>query len=1222
LVAPRATVAGHTPALGPPAEAAWSSLHPPLEGCERVPLAEVAYDCDTRQSSATRTAMSGWMYATQPEDEPWWEIDLGAQVLVERVAVWLAPMAAGAEVEVVAHAIHTPALAPAAGCFTWHAAGEELPVASDGSAVVWIGVDAVARFVRVTLRAAAGAPASLLVRGASIQAASLFADTLPATYGRAFTLFADHPLFAARAAPGAGPFEVTHRYREVWTAARHLAAALAELEPAGPEGRVFLGLCTRNRPEWVIADLAATMLGFVVVPLSPDDADDRLAAILARCPLRALLVDGDGARFARLAERCPSLGLLISCEGDDGDPREGDPREGDAPDAPDAPGPGAARVRLADLLARGAGLAAPPLRARDGRDLCTLLFTSGSSGAPKGAMRSYATFHAMLRSYGVAQPAVHLSFQPLAHISERMYLPAVMLHGGLIGFPSGGAHLLSDLRALEPTLIGSVPRLFEVVHAAHRRRLAATRAATPDAPSGDVEARVLAETRQVFGSRLQGLGIGSAPVSAEVLDFLRRAFADLWVSEGYGSTECGSITTAGHVQPHAEVKLVPLPDHAAGGAERGEIWVRTPHVIDGYYGDPAATAACRDAEGFFATGDLGERSADGRVRVVGRVRNVLKLGHGEFVAVDGVEAALASCPLVDQIFVHPDAAHASLLAVVVPQAEALAQRLGVANASRAALATHPEAARVVLRALGEHGRRAGLTGPALPRAVLLDPEPMTVESGLLTASGKLARPAAVARYAARLAELDRATPAIATGDGLAAQLAAVVSGVVGRAVDPDEPLHEGLGADSLVAAEVLSAASAALGRDLPLGLWFAARTLADLAERLDGGGPVPAAPAEAQAEADLALDPGGDPEPAPPRLPFATILLTGATGLLGAHLLPALLARTAAHVVCLVRAPGDEAAAARVRATLAGYDLPLPDATRWSALAADLAAPDLGLSAAHRRALAAEADAVVHAAAEVSWLGTYEALRAPNVLGTAALLTLARTGHLKPFHFVSTISTAPATGDESSTLTLAEARAGGGYGLSKWVAEQLVRRAGARGHPVAVYRPAMITGHSQHGLGNPDDYVHRYLRACVAAGVHLDAAGERLDMTPVDFVADAIAALVAAHPCGGATHHLTNLDQSPTYPALGRALAAAGYPSAPAGYAAFRAAAVQPQASPLRALGAFFPEAGFAMHMGPWPAARTRAALATLGVVCPPVDEALVARYLAGLTRRGLIPEA
>lgn len=297
------------------------------------------------------------------------------------------------------------------------------------------------------------------------------------------------------------------------------------------------------------------------------------------------------------------------------------------------------------------------------------------------------------------------------------------------------------------------------------------------------------------------------------------------------------------------------------------------------------------------------------------------------------------------------------------------------------------------------------------------------------------------------------------------------------------------------------------------------------------------------------------------------------------------------------------------------YGVPAPPRSRWSARAGDLAAPSLGLDEARWSALAEEVDVIVHAGAEVSWLDPYEQLRAPNVLGTHALLRLAGERRIKPMHFVSTISTAPAEGDESSFLPVEQARASSGYGLSKWVAEQLVRRAAAGGHPAAVYRPAMITGHSARGLGNPDDFVHRYLRACLWSGRCLDLETERLDMTPVDFVAGAIVALLVHQPEGGATHHLTNLDRSLSYRALGAAMNSAGHPVTPTSYAEFRATVVDAPGSPLRPLGAYFPEGGFGLHMGPWPCAATQKRLAELQVVCPAVDARLIAVYLARLRR-------
>jgi thioester reductase-like protein len=312
--------------------------------------------------------------------------------------------------------------------------------------------------------------------------------------------------------------------------------------------------------------------------------------------------------------------------------------------------------------------------------------------------------------------------------------------------------------------------------------------------------------------------------------------------------------------------------------------------------------------------------------------------------------------------------------------------------------------------------------------------------------------------------------------------------------------------------------------------------------------------------------------------------------------------------VCLVRVTGgdgsDAAAQARLARVLAERRIPDPGGVR--AIAGDLAAPDLGGLAG-----LGSIDAIVHAGATVSWLASYPALRGPNVLGTLALLELAAARGI-PLHHVSTISTAPADGDEDSRLDLPAALASTPYGLSKWIAEEHVRRAGVAGVPVAIYRPAMIAAHTERGLGNRDDFPTRYMAGCLELGRYIADEAAVLDLTPVDFVAAAIAALVVAHPRGGGVHHLTNTDQSPTYAALGRAMAAAGAPIRPAPYAEFRAALLADRACRLHALAAYFPER-FSLGMGPWPCRRTTLALAALGVRRPRIDAAIIARYVAAL---------
>ncbi len=1261
------------------------------ESAFRVRLEDRAFYRNTKQSSAlplTILHSLAWSPPTLPEAAPYWQIDLGHSYYLSDLALDLAAVPAGATLRVQGCALLAPTGEMPPGALTIEPV---LADSADGSQKI-LRIESplgwVARFVRVELRAREGVPVSLVVAGCELPGVELFGDSLRVTWGRTLALFRDRVMFAAREGDE-GPFVPAMSYGEVARQAGALARGLAYfLEDSGPcpagsdpaTDRIFLALATRNRPEWIMADLAAIERGYVLVPLSPEEPEERLASILARCRPAAMLVEqADAARLGALVTRvCPSLTLLVVC---------GSPEEGPSP--PDTATCGDTsvgedfdesgqdesplQVRFEDLVWQGKtrGSTPPPVP-RTEEDLYSLLFTSGSTGAPKGAMRSYASFHGMLMTYGVPQPAFHLSFQPLSHLSERMYLPAVFVHGGTVAFSRGGAFLMEELRSFAPTVLGSVPRLFDLLHAKYQRRLRAAEALSAEGTARVelAEQAAAREAREAFGSRLMALSVGSAPVSPEVLAFLRHVFADIWVLEGYGTTEVGSIAGNGQVSPRVKVKLVPiagedLPRSHPEALQCGEIWVWSPHTISGYFGEPEATAASRDDEGFFRTGDLGERLADGTIKVVGRLKNAVKLAQGEFVSAERIEAALSAAPLVDRIFVLAEPGASAASALVFPDREALASLLGAppsaparslsaqvvspsvvpgdslsTQAHEASLSEEPlsvlvereGAAEAVLAALCEHGLKAGLASYELPRTVVLDATPLSVAGGLLTASGKLARAALTARLTARLAaahapsgegkgqevrgeEMSPLAIGVSAGEkgqtqALIAALTRAAAVALGRPVTASEPIVAAL--DSLATAALLSALAEELGSSIPLPLWFASVSLADLAARLLSRSPIVAEPALVSAAMrDLAEPLGFAPWKDTKPIPIKTVLLTGATGFLGVHLVESLLARTPFEILCLVRAEDDERASARLRGVMQQHGV--ADSPRVRVIAGDLSAPLFGLSEGSFAALAARVDALLHAGAEVSWLAPYASLRGANVTGTRTVLQLAALGRPRPVHFVSTISTAPAEGEEDSFLKLEQSSLGSPYALSKWVAEYHTQRAADAGLPVATYRPAMIAPHSQRGLANPKDFLHRYLTGCRDLGLYLDLPGERLDMTPVDFVADAIVALLVAAPFSRETYHLVNIEQSLSYAAIGRALSLAGVPVKPASYPAFRAALLAekgPKGGELRALASFFPAAGFGLHMGPWPSSRTRHRLARLGVRCPVIDAAYVRRLV------------
>lgn len=1123
-----------------------------------VPIRDVAHLCYTQQSSEAPAsdepdALAPYARPTLVEAAPWWEIDLGRAYYVGWFRLDLAPLPADAIVEVELYGYRGVDGRPPARS----AIAIERRAPADASVAWIVGAEAaLGRYLRVTARAAGGV--ALAVRGAEIMASDIAAATLYDTVVRAAVLYRER-VYCER--PRA-------TYAEVWTRATALARALAGRHETRRGPRPVIAVALGNRLAWTIVELAIIQRGYVAVAVSPDDDDARLAAILTRT--RAVCAIAEDAIAARIARLAPAIDVIRA----------------DALDEVYAQG---RRARVCK-----------PVRDRSEDDPFAILFTSGSTGAPKGAMRTYRAFHAVVADYHLNHAPRHVSFQPLSHLSERMYLPTVWMWGGVVTFSRGAAHLFDEFRAFEPTTVGGVPRIFEVVFAQYRRRVRALAATEPTTPRAALEARALAEARATFGTRLQAVSVGSAPVGRELFAFMKRCFADVYVTEGYGSTEVGSITHDHKIADGVDVKLVPVA--GSDDPARGEIYVRSPHAITGYLEDDGYRSPL-DADGYFATGDLGERDDEGRVRVIGRLRNTVKLAQGEFVSAERIEAALGADPIVDRIYVHVESGAPAVAAYVSAAPDELARLR----------ARHPERddRACVLAALHARGRAVGLAAYELPRAIALADAPLTLEDGLLTASGKLARGELARRFGPALSALAHGTAtAIAQDDDeegdddLLARVVHVARAVIGGDVDPHAPLASGLGVDSLAAAELLAALGDELGRDTPLAWWIEARSLADLAARL-----ARFAGDDAGATAELADRDRRDPGAYAPRAPVRSgpprrVLLTGATGFLGAHLVEALRARGVA-AVCLVRAADDASATARLREALARYAIPHGDDPDVVAIAGDLADTPERLRATlapHAPAL----DAIVHAGAHVSWLASYHALRAPNVLGTRALLAVAAE-HGLAMHHVSTISTVPAGGDESSRRAFAHALAGTPYGLSKWVAELACVQARAQGTPVAIYRPGMIANHATRGTGNPDDFVNRYLAGCLALGCYVDRDDAICELAPVDHVAAAIAALVIARPDPDATYHLINTARSPSYARVGRALAAQHAGLRPVSYADFRAA-LRGTASRLAPLAAFFPADG-GLGAGTYGEATTLTALAALGIAPPTIDDAILATY-------------
>ncbi|KIM32176.1 hypothetical protein M408DRAFT_326826 [Serendipita vermifera MAFF 305830] len=579
---------------------------------------------------------------------------------------------------------------------------------------------------------------------------------------------------------------VWQTYEQVRQRKMNLGSGVDTLFRAGTAGGGELptvGVWCINRPEWQIIDQSNAAFSRVTVSLYDTLGADVVEYILNHSEASIAFVAQENLpRIIALGPKCPFLKVVVCID----DLNEGALRVATA---------WATEYKLAlytmsQLEAIGAENPSTPTPPK-AHDIASICYTSGTTSVPKGALLTHFNLVSGAYAFCLGNKFTEgslISYLPLSHIYERINELTAFFCGCAIGYFTGDPlRLMEDAQILQPGYFPCVPRVLNRVAMAIQQASKAPGAkgallrkalevkirnfnqtGTVTHPFWD--AVVFRKVRAMLGGKVHLMTCGSAPVSGDTLTLMRVALScDL--IEGWGMTENvaagtrlfpGDATGGGTVGfAHAcnELKLVDVPSMNYLSTDkpnpRGELCARGPGVFKGYYKDPKNTAEALDADGWLHSGDVAELDPAGRFKIIDRIKNIMKLSQGEYVALEKIENSYTANPLVQQLYVHGDSLQNHLLGVLVPEYPVLAELIYKATHVRISpedvqkleeAAKDPKVQKAIQHSLNVQAKKSKLRGFECVKRVHVTFDPFTPQNNMLTPTLKIRRRDVYTKY--------------------------------------------------------------------------------------------------------------------------------------------------------------------------------------------------------------------------------------------------------------------------------------------------------------------------------------------------------------------------------------------------------------------------------------------------------------------------------------------
>jgi long-chain acyl-CoA synthetase len=524
------------------------------------------------------------------------------------------------------------------------------------------------------------------------------------------------------AAAGRRGMAVRHKEGGAWRRTgypelgRRVTALARGLLALGAEPGDRVAILSQTRPEWTCADFAVLCVGAVTVPVYQTNSPEECRYVLEHSGARFLFCE-DAVQLGKvegIRDELPALEHVIAFT---------QARDG--------------ALSLEELEARGEEVDEARVREQAAAvaldDLATIVYTSGTTGPPKGCMLTHGNLRADMdmvhQRITIPDDAVFYVFLPLAHVLTRIVqLLAVDAGAELAYWQRDPKKLVEEVGEIQPTHLPSVPRLFEKIYTAATAKVAEAggpkeklfhwavgvgrRVREAEQAGGEpgrtlqaqhvmADRLVLHKVRDLFGGRIQLSITGAAPIDPEILQFFRAA--GVYVLEGYGMTETAAVASVNTIEEHRFGTVGrPLPGCQVHIADDGEILMKGPHIFRGYLDDEEATRSVL-VDGWLHSGDLGELDADGYLKITGRKKDLIITSSGKNIAPSNIENLIRQTRWVSQVVVFGDRRpYLTAMVTLDPdEAGALAEKVGAPGPEMAALAGHEGARAEIQRVIDE-----------------------------------------------------------------------------------------------------------------------------------------------------------------------------------------------------------------------------------------------------------------------------------------------------------------------------------------------------------------------------------------------------------------------------------------------------------------------------------------------------------------------------------------